>query len=141
MQAMLKHRVRLTLNDSRTIVGQLLAFDTHLNLVLADAEEYRNIKRKRKAADDDEKDNAFVAPTQEKRTLGLTIIRGEHIIATTVEGPPPTDPRERLAKAKAGSGTARPIGRGAGASGAPLGQNPLGGPINRGVPPPPGARR
>lgn len=101
--------------DSRQLTGTLLAFDKHMNVVLADTEEFRRIKRKpAKAA-------ASQAPTisEEKRTLGLIILRGCHIVSLSVEGPPPADPSTRLGAAPtggpvagAGPGIARPAGRG-----------------------------
>ncbi|POW17986.1 hypothetical protein PSTT_00175 [Puccinia striiformis] len=48
MLALINYRLRVTLNDSRTLTGQMLAFDRHLNLVLADCEEFRFIKQKKK---------------------------------------------------------------------------------------------
>ena len=111
-----------------------------MNVVLADTEEFRRIKRKpSKAA-------ASQVPTisEEKRTLGLIILRGLHIVSMSVEGPPPADPSTRLgatptgglggaggaaaaaaAAATAGPGIARPAGRGL----------PI---IGMGGPPPPG---
>lgn len=93
----------------------------HMNLVLADTEEFRRIKRRQ---------NKSSAPgagsetleTEEKRTLGLTIVRGAHIISLSVESPPPADPSARLNKTtqggissalSAGPGVAKPAGRGA----------------------------
>lgn len=38
------YRMRVTVSDTRSIVGSFLAFDRHLNLVLADCEEFRRIK-------------------------------------------------------------------------------------------------
>lgn len=96
-----------------------------MNMVLADTEEFRRVKRKpAKAAAPGEDQPAFIE-TEEKRTLGLTIVRGEHIVATTVEGPPPADPAARLgprdapgagvpAAMSAGPGISRPAGRGMG---------------------------
>lgn len=94
-----------------------------MNLVLADTEEFRRVKRKpTKSAAPGSAEPAFVE-TEEKRTLGLTIVRGAHIISTTVEGPPPADPSARLGKdvpgasgvpaaMSAGPGISRPAGRG-----------------------------
>ncbi|KAF8543544.1 hypothetical protein BDD12DRAFT_788253 [Trichophaea hybrida] len=120
--------MRVTMADSRQLTGTLLAFDKHMNVVLADTEEFRRIKRKpAKAA-------ASQTPTisEEKRTLGLIILRGLHIVSMSVEGPPPADPSTRLGAtptgglgAGAGPGIARPAGRGL----------PI---IGMGGPPPPG---
>lgn len=94
-----------------------------MNLVMADTEEFRRVKRKpTKGQAPGAADPAYVE-TEEKRTLGLTIVRGAHIVATTVEGPPPADPSARLGKEatgpggapaamSAGPGISRPAGRG-----------------------------
>lgn len=113
-----------------------------MNLVLADTEEFRKVKRKQN------KSSAPAAPgsaaaaseTEEKRTLGLVIIRGTNIVSSSVEGPPPSDPASRLGQSapggataalQAGTGISRPAGRGL-----PVG---LGGPAaGVGGPPPPG---
>ena len=93
-----------------------------MNLVLADTEEFRRVKRKQKpsAAPGAPVNNALVE-TEEKRTLGLTIVRGAHIISLSVESPPPADPSARLGTSAPGGaaavmvpgpGIARPAGRG-----------------------------
>src|SRR5882757_5150257 len=115
-----------------------------MNLVLADTEEFRKTKRKQAA-----KPTAPPAPgsaasttveAEEKRTLGLVILRGTNIVSCSVEGPPPSDPSARLGQSapggapsalQAGTGISRPAGRGL-----PVG---LGGPAaGVGGPPPPG---
>ena len=35
MMSLIDYRLRVTLNDGRQMTGQLLAFDTHMNLVLS----------------------------------------------------------------------------------------------------------
>jgi small nuclear ribonucleoprotein B and B' len=77
MTAIINYRVRVVLNDSRALVGQLLAFDKHMNLVLAETDEFRRIKRKgagKGKEDEEEEDDEM------KRTLGLVILRGETIV-------------------------------------------------------------
>ena len=41
------YRVRVTLDDNRSLVGTLMSFDKHMNLVLVDTEEFRTIKIKK----------------------------------------------------------------------------------------------
>lgn len=105
-----------------------------MNLVLADTEEFRRTKRKAKAAD-----SSSAVLAEEKRTLGLTIVRGAQVVSCSVDGPPPADPSARLGTApgaggatlSAGPGVSKPAGRGL-----PIG---LGGPAaGVGGPPPPG---
>lgn len=111
-----------------------------MNLVLADTEEFRRIKRKSKPAPG--APNAPQVEAEEKRTLGLTIVRGTEVVSCSVDGPPPADPSARLGTAgpgaagaaatlAAGPGISKPAGRGL-----PVG---LGGPAaGVGGPPPPG---
>ncbi|KAH7163287.1 small nuclear ribonucleoprotein [Dactylonectria estremocensis] len=124
MAGYINWRMRVTLNDGRSMTGQMLAFDKHMNLVLADTEEFRRVKRKQNklAAPGASGSSAQTIESEEKRTLGLTIVRGAHIISLSVESPPPADPSARLGKTApggipsalaAGPGVARPAGRGA----------------------------
>jgi small nuclear ribonucleoprotein B and B' len=96
-----------------------------MNLVLADTEEFRRVKRKAAksaAAPGAAGSSAPLVESEEKRTLGLTIVRGAHIISLSVESPPSADPSARLGVSApggaptalaAGVGIARPAGRGA----------------------------
>ena len=83
MLSLINWRLKVTINDGRALTGQMLAFDRHMNLVLADCEEFRRVRPKKKAGEE-------TAPEQEmKRTLGLVILRGETVVSISVEGPPP----------------------------------------------------
>ncbi|KAI8841283.1 hypothetical protein BC829DRAFT_402531 [Chytridium lagenaria] len=89
---------------------------THMNLVLAECEEYRKIKPKAGQAVDRE----------EKRALGLVILRGENIVSLSVEAPPP--PSVDDSKRSAASAAARLAGPVRGVGG-PMGMVP---PMGRG---------
>lgn len=71
-------RMRITISDTRQLVGTFLAFDRHMNLVLADTEEFRKVKAKKGAEE-----------KEEKRVLGLVLLRGESVISLSAEAPPP----------------------------------------------------
>ncbi|CEG66560.1 Putative Small nuclear ribonucleoprotein-associated protein [Rhizopus microsporus] len=120
MANLVNYRLRVTMSDSRVLTGQMLAFDKHMNLVLADCEEFRKIKSKAKNSNN---------PTEQemKRTLGLVILRGETIISISVDGPPPPsveDVRARSTSLLAGTGIGRPMGRGM-----PAAPPPMAGPV------------
>jgi small nuclear ribonucleoprotein (snRNP)-like protein len=96
-----------------------------MNMVLADTEEFRRVKRKATkgaAAAPGSSTPAALVETEEKRTLGLTIVRGTNIVSCSVDGPPPADPSARLGASapggaaptalSAGPGISRPAGRG-----------------------------
>lgn len=129
-----------------------------MNLVLADTEEFRRVKRKANKAPAAAGTSAPMVEAEEKRTLGLAIVRGTNIISCSFEGPPPADPAARLGAAGAGAaaapaaaagpGISRPAGRGlpvglagpaAGVGGAAppggFGQFPPGGGFPGGPPP------
>ena len=46
LQNSIDFRVRITMNDGRQLTGLLMAFDKFINVVLADTEEFRHIKRR-----------------------------------------------------------------------------------------------
>lgn len=105
-----EHRLRITLSDSRIITGTFLAFDKHLNLVLSDAQEFRMLKGSK---------SNVVEERQEKRNLGLIILRGENVVSIAVEGPPPPSLSGKVNMG--GPGVAVGAGRGSILGAAPVG--------------------
>jgi small nuclear ribonucleoprotein (snRNP)-like protein len=100
MMQWLNYRVRVTLHDTRVMVGTFMAFDRHMNVVLADCEEFRTIKPR---SEETEKEI--------KRMLGLVLLRGENIITIFPEAPPVREKKHLEAKSD-GPGRSIPVSRG-----------------------------
>uniref|UniRef100_M4BFA0 Small nuclear ribonucleoprotein-associated protein n=2 Tax=Hyaloperonospora arabidopsidis (strain Emoy2) TaxID=559515 RepID=M4BFA0_HYAAE len=98
----INYRMKVTLLDSRVLVGYFMAFDKHMNLVLGDCEEFRTLRAKVKSTVSEER--------VEKRHLGLVLLRGESVVSLTVEGPPLAKENETVGPN--GPGVARAAGRG-----------------------------
>jgi small nuclear ribonucleoprotein B and B' len=111
-------RMRVTIQDSRTLVGTFMAFDKHMNLVLGDCEEFRKLKSKGGPSA-----IPGLEEREEKRTLGLVILRGENVVSLQIEGPP-TQKAQKAAQGAGGPGSGRAAGRGLPT--APMGQAPRG---------------
>ncbi|KAI9140930.1 hypothetical protein BKA69DRAFT_1077292 [Paraphysoderma sedebokerense] len=107
MVSLLNYRLRITITDGRTLIGQMLAFDRHMNFVLADCEEFRKIKTKVADKPEEKREKEI------KRTLGLVILRGEVIVSMSIEAPPPQEKSDKKPVAlPVGPGFGRPAGRG-----------------------------
>ncbi|ODQ67372.1 LSM-domain-containing protein [Nadsonia fulvescens var. elongata DSM 6958] len=146
MADLIHYRLRVVSLDGKELTGQLLAFDKFMNLVLADSEEFRLTKRNAQLLQQQStvssssptasaSSTASTTPSstastiaQEKRTLGLVIIRGETIVSISIESPPSHDQSSRLKKdaIRPGHGTSKPIGRSMGPG---TGTNALSGPM------------
>eukprot|EP01006_Ploeotia_vitrea_P001635 TRINITY_DN105276_c0_g1_i1.p1 TRINITY_DN105276_c0_g1~~TRINITY_DN105276_c0_g1_i1.p1 ORF type:complete len:155 (+),score=8.59 TRINITY_DN105276_c0_g1_i1:71-535(+) len=126
-------RLRVRLGDDRVLVGKFLAFDRHMNLVLADTEEFRTIVSK-----------GAKEEREEKRALGLVLLRGEHVVAMSVDGSKAANTdrfkQQQPGQGLPGPGKAAAVGRAVPAPGI-IPQMPAGRGMpaaGMGIPPPPG---
>ncbi len=59
-----------------------------MNIVLGDTEEFRKIRTK--------KGSGLTEEREEKRALGLIILRGDSVVSLTIDGPPPPETDDKL---------------------------------------------
>ena len=114
----INYRLRVVLDDGRSIAGTFLAYDSHMNLCIADAEEFRSLPAPASST------SSASTPSfrEQKRTLGFVLIRGECVVSVSVEGPPPDSARSlpgapRGPAGLPGTGTARPLAKGVAVAG------------------------
>lgn len=108
MADLINYRLKVSILDGRTFSGQLLAFDKHMNLVLADTEEARLTKKAYRELAKNKVDGQVQIP-QEKRFLGLVILRGEQVVNVTIISGPTADIKKRLSLLKPGKGVSKPL--------------------------------
>lgn len=100
IMSLLNYRLKIILQDGRYMIGQMIAFDRFMNLVLQETQEFRTVK-----------DKTGKTYREEKRALGLVILRGETIVSMSVEAPP-SKVAERVKLVQQGIGVAKVAGRG-----------------------------
>lgn len=109
-------RMRVTVQDSRVLVGTFMAFDKHMNIVLGDCEEQRRVRVKKGT------NGSGAEEVEERRQLGLVLLRGENVVSIQIEALP----KSVKTGPAGGPGAAVAAGRGApmmppGAMGVPMG--------------------
>ncbi|CAI4060107.1 mRNA splicing protein SMB1 SKDI_05G1010 [Saccharomyces kudriavzevii IFO 1802] len=99
---LIDYKLRVLTQDGRVYIGQLMAFDKHMNLVLNECIEERVPKTQldKLRPKKDSKNGTSLNIKVEKRVLGLTILRGEQILSTLVEDKPLMSKKERVVRDK-----------------------------------------
>lgn len=92
------YRMRITVDDGRQFVGKFMAFDKHMNIVLGDAEEFRRLPVKSASGGKTGEEK------EEKRALGLVVVRGDCVVSMTVESKPPSEAKNKLGAGATGPG-------------------------------------
>lgn len=105
---LIHYRLKVTTIDGRSYVGQLLAFDKHMNLVLADTEEARVTKKLYQELAKNKTDGQAKV-VEDKRFLGLIVLRGEQIVGFTIQTGPTADVKKRFNQLKQGKGVSKPL--------------------------------
>ena len=87
----LNNRMKVRTVDGREFVGKMLAYDKCLNLVLQDCEEYRTVLIKKKKKKNKNKEEITATNTnngvkEQKRSLGLVILRGDNVMSLVPDG-------------------------------------------------------
>lgn len=91
---LINYKLRVITQDGRVYVGELLAFDKHMNVVLGDCVEECVLRR--------ELDSVRRSGVEKvdlkvkKRVLGLVILRGEQVLSTLIEDRPQQTKQQRL---------------------------------------------
>ena len=91
----INHIIRVELIDGRSFIGQFLAYDVHMNLVLSKAKE---VVTKGIRKDLPPLPNLPGEDITVEKQRGLVIIRGVEIISVHICGPPPCKPDDEIPK-------------------------------------------
>jgi small nuclear ribonucleoprotein B and B' len=119
MLSFINHRIRATIVDGRQIVGRFVAFDRHMNLVLADSEEFRKLPKKKKTNTTTKKKTMKMRRRRREESPWIRVT--ERRRSRLGRGGRAADSREENFSQKQGAdaggipggGVARPAGRGA----------------------------
>ncbi|SSD59316.1 uncharacterized protein SCODWIG_01077 [Saccharomycodes ludwigii] len=80
---LIDYRIKVLTTNGAIYIGKLMGFDKHMNLCLLDCIEKKITNKQLK--DLKKRGGTTSAISTTSRTLGFIILRGEHILTTTVE--------------------------------------------------------
>lgn len=102
LSELIHYRLKVSTIDNKSFIGNLLAFDKHMNLVLSDTEEVRLPKKTLQNI------KAGKDIKEIKTNLGLIILRGDQIVNLTIQSAPLTSTKQRIGLQK-GKGIVKPL--------------------------------
>ncbi len=106
-------KVKVTSTNTSEYIGTLLSFDGYMNIVLSDCEEFRLTKKSQLELRKQTKQKKYIIDEsvikEQKRLLGLVIIRGENIVSVVaLAAPNKLDAKPHL-RLKRGKGVVKPV--------------------------------
>ena len=106
-------KVKVTSTNNSEYIGTLLSFDGYMNIVLSDCEEFRLTKKSQLELRKQTKQKKYIIDEsvikEQKRLLGLVIIRGENIVSVVaLAAPNKLDAKPHL-RLKRGKGVVKPV--------------------------------
>lgn len=104
LETLLNYKICVKTSNNSSFVGTLLSYDKFMNLVLVECEEFRLLKNSKKYLEEMKNNEIDYSKVKEqKRLLGLIILRGENIVSVVAQSAPNANtlkPQLRLKKNK-----------------------------------------
>lgn len=110
LDTLLYYKVRVTTSNMSTFVGTLISYDKYMNLVLNECEEFRLHKKSKQYLAQEKAGSIDETKIKEqKRLLGLVILRGENVISVVAEAAPNSNTLKPKLRLKKGTVAVKPL--------------------------------
>lgn len=110
LETLLNYKVRVTTSKNSTFMGTLLSYDKFMNLVLVECEEFRLLQKTKKYLDQVKNGDVDQSKVKEqKRLLGLVILRGENVVSVVAEAAPNANTLKPQLRLKKGKTSVKPL--------------------------------
>lgn len=110
LENLLHYKVRVTTANLSSFVGILTSYDKYMNLVLNECEEFRLQKKsKQYLAQVKGREIDETKIKEQKRLLGLVILRGENVISVVAEAAPNAASLKPKLRLKKGAVSIKPL--------------------------------
>lgn len=110
LENLINYKVRVTTANLSSFVGILTSYDKYMNLVLNECEEFRLQKKSKQylaKAKGGEIDETKIK--EQKRLLGLVILRGENVVSVVAEAAPNSSTLKPKLRLKKGAVSIKPL--------------------------------